>query len=294
MAEASGVREVAWLDCAGGGQVVVDGSFAYIGHMDAPHGTSVVDVADPQHPRIVAAIDIPPGLHSHKVRVANGVMLVNREHHGAGPPRGDFVGLRIFDVADPRQPREIARWACDGMGVHRFTFDGRYAYISPRDRGLCRQHRHDPRPRRSGDSPRRSGAGGCRASGPPAARPRPGKGRGASLPSSDPPRRSALRQLLAWRRGDPRHQRHEPPAMRLHHRLEPALRLADAQPWADRLARSAASLDAGRRRTRAPLDPAMSPELPRCALDGRHHRRDAPRAGEHVPGAGTRRQARRR
>src|SRR5215471_1955482 len=81
MSQSEGVRRLAWLDCAGGGQVAVDGQFAFIGHMEAPHGTSVVDVADPRNPRIVAEIDIPPGLHSHKVRVANGIMVVNREHH---------------------------------------------------------------------------------------------------------------------------------------------------------------------------------------------------------------------
>ncbi len=135
MGRGKGVRELAWLDCAGGGQVVVDGDFAYIGHMEAPHGTSVIDVADPRNPRIIAEIDIPPGLHSHKVRVANGIMLVNRERHGGGPAPADFVGLRIFDVADPRGPREIARWVCQGIGVHRFTFDGRYAYISPEIEG---------------------------------------------------------------------------------------------------------------------------------------------------------------
>lgn len=135
MGRGVGIRELAWFDCAGGGQIVVDGSFAYLGHMEAPHGTSVVDVTDPLKPKTVAAIDIPPGLHSHKVRVANGIMLVNRERHGGGPSPGDFVGLRIFDVADPHHPREIARWSCHGMGVHRFTFDGRYAYISPEIEG---------------------------------------------------------------------------------------------------------------------------------------------------------------
>src|SRR6185312_7323692 len=79
MGHGSGIREIAWLDCAGGGQVVLDGHHAYIGHMDPPHGTSVVDIADPANPRIVASIDIPFGLHSHKVRVANDIMVVNRE-----------------------------------------------------------------------------------------------------------------------------------------------------------------------------------------------------------------------
>ena len=53
MGHGAGIREVAWLDCAGSGQVVVEGDYAYLGHMDPPHGTSVVDVSDPRHPRIV-------------------------------------------------------------------------------------------------------------------------------------------------------------------------------------------------------------------------------------------------
>jgi hypothetical protein len=130
MGQGSGIREVAWIDIAGGGQVVVDGNHAYIGHMNPPHGTSVLDVSDPAKPRIIASIDIPTGLHSHKVRVANDVMLVNRERARGEMPEDDFVGLRIFDVSRPASPRDICHWECAGMGVHRFTFDGRYAYIS--------------------------------------------------------------------------------------------------------------------------------------------------------------------
>jgi hypothetical protein len=137
MADAKGIKEVAWLDCAGGGQVVIDGNYAYIGHIDAPNGTTIVDVEDPKNPRIVAEIAITPGFHSHKVRASNGVMVVNREHHGQSadgkkPGRG---GLVIYDIANPRAPKEIKHWECDGNGVHRFTFDGRYAYISPQVEG---------------------------------------------------------------------------------------------------------------------------------------------------------------
>ena len=133
MTIAKGVKQVAWFDCPGGGQVVVEDGYAFIGHMAPPHGTSVLDVRDPARPRQVAAIEVPRGLHSHKVRVANGLMLVNHEllapDRSAGPDRAG--GLGIYDVADPARPREIARWRCAGSGVHRFTFDGRYAYISP-------------------------------------------------------------------------------------------------------------------------------------------------------------------
>ena len=51
MGQGVGIKEVAWLDCAGGGQIVVDGNFAYIGHIDAPNGTTIVDVADPKNPQ---------------------------------------------------------------------------------------------------------------------------------------------------------------------------------------------------------------------------------------------------
>ena len=135
MGHGSGIREVAWLDIPGGGQVVLDGDHAYVGHMQPPHGTSVIDVKDPANPKIVASIDIPPGLHSHKVRVANDIMVVNRERTRGGMPDGDFVGLRIFDVSRPDKPRDICHWACAGTGVHRFTFDGRYAYISTEQEG---------------------------------------------------------------------------------------------------------------------------------------------------------------
>ena len=50
MGQGSGIREVAWIDIAGGGQVVVDGNHAYVGHMAPPNGTSVLDVSDPANP----------------------------------------------------------------------------------------------------------------------------------------------------------------------------------------------------------------------------------------------------
>jgi hypothetical protein len=133
VSKASGIREVGYFDCAGGGQVVVDGTTAYIAHMHAPDGTSVVDVSDPTTPRELATIAIPKGMHSHKVRAANGVMVVNREGVPSNHPGPDFTGggLGIFDISNPRAPREVCFWRCGGSGVHRFTFDGRYAYISP-------------------------------------------------------------------------------------------------------------------------------------------------------------------
>ena len=86
IASARGLKPVAWLDCPGGGQVSVDGTIAYVAHMKAPHGTSIVDVGDPARPRVLATLEVPPHTHSHKVRAANGLMLVNREVQPAQQP----------------------------------------------------------------------------------------------------------------------------------------------------------------------------------------------------------------
>src|SRR5204863_437754 len=77
-ASARGLKQVAYFDCPGGGQVVVDGRVAFIAHMKAPHGTTLVDVGDPAAPR----------------RLGNR-LYVSYWH-------GGFVILDIEDMARPR------------------------------------------------------------------------------------------------------------------------------------------------------------------------------------------------
>jgi hypothetical protein len=121
---------VAHIDIAGGGQVWVEGHTLYVGHMRNPNGTSILDVSDPRNPKLLATVPMPEGWHSHKVRVANGVMIVNHERFGQGT--SDFGGgLGIYDVGNPSKPKQLAKWQTAGKGVHRYSFDGRYAYISP-------------------------------------------------------------------------------------------------------------------------------------------------------------------
>jgi hypothetical protein len=79
---AKNLRRVARLDIPGGGQVAVDGGFAYIGHMKPPHGTSIIDVRDPANPRLVAMLELPSDhSHTHKVRVIGDVMIANVEQN---------------------------------------------------------------------------------------------------------------------------------------------------------------------------------------------------------------------
>src|SRR3989338_4336990 len=123
------IKQVGRMDLPGGGLVAVENGYAYVGHMDPPYGTSIVDVRDPKHPKLVSQLEVPAGIHSHKVRVSGDVMLVNYELYKANKEAQG--GLKIFDISNKAKPREIAFFKAGGRGVHRFTFDGRYAYISP-------------------------------------------------------------------------------------------------------------------------------------------------------------------
>ena len=127
------IKQVGNIDLPGGGQVVVEDEYAYVGHVEPPHGTSIVDVKDPKYPKIVAQLQVPEGLHSHKVQVKGDLMLVNYERYKTKQqPQG---GLKIFDISNCSKPREIAFFKAAGSGVHRFTFDGRYVYFSPQMEG---------------------------------------------------------------------------------------------------------------------------------------------------------------
>ena len=187
------------------------------------------------------------------------------------PVPADFRGgLGIYDVSTPAKPSEITNWNDDtASGVHRFDFDGRYAYISPTLDGYVGNimmilDLKDPAQAR-----RKSAAGGCRGNGQPAARRRPGKAAHRChhpLRYGQPP----LHQLLARRLRHPRHRRHDQAEVRLGPELAPPF------PWPTHTclrcrSRSRPPLHDGRRRGRGARRTTAVAGLP---VDRRHHRRE--------------------
>ncbi len=76
------IKRIGHIDIPGGGQIVVDNGYAYVGHMKPPHGTTILDISNPATPKVVATIDLPdPYSHTHKVRVVGDLMYTNVEQN---------------------------------------------------------------------------------------------------------------------------------------------------------------------------------------------------------------------
>ena len=69
------------------------------------------------------------------MRVAGDIMIINQEKFGKSSHADVGGGIDIYDVSDRTAAKLITEWRTIGGGVHRFDFDGRYAYISPTSEG---------------------------------------------------------------------------------------------------------------------------------------------------------------
>lgn len=113
-----------------GMQVMPHGDTLYVGHFGpSGKGTSILDISDPTSPRLVDQWDAPPGSHTHKVQVADGLLLVNHELFRSEGPAP--VGMAVYELADPRRPERIGFFDTGGRGIHRIVYEGGdRAYVS--------------------------------------------------------------------------------------------------------------------------------------------------------------------
>ena len=119
------------LDGAGDGmQVLREGDALYVGHFGTSGaGTSILDASDATDLRMVRQWRSPGGSHTHKVQVADGLLLVNHEQFRGDDPYS--AGMAVYDLGDPFDPQQIGWFDSTGRGVHRIVWTGgRYAYVS--------------------------------------------------------------------------------------------------------------------------------------------------------------------
>jgi hypothetical protein len=117
-------------------QVQKEGDALYVGHFGVSGaGTSILDASDPTALRLVSQSRAPHGTHTHKVQVADGLLLVNHERFRGGDPWS--AGMAVHDLADPFAPRQVGWFDSTGLGVHRIVWmGGDHAYVSATPEGF--------------------------------------------------------------------------------------------------------------------------------------------------------------
>jgi hypothetical protein len=128
-----GFRLIGESDLAGYGdgmQVMPFGDALYVGHFGTSGmGTTILDVSDPAAPVVVRQWMAPAGSHTHKVQIADGLLLVNHELFRSEGPAP--VGMSVYDLTDPFDPRRIGFLDTGGRGIHRIVYEGgSHAYVS--------------------------------------------------------------------------------------------------------------------------------------------------------------------
>jgi len=120
------IRHLCRMEVPGGGQIVIQGRFAYVGHQHGPEGKTILEISDPRQPKVLSRLMTSHSWsHSHKVRVVGDLMLVNSEIE---PSKGDRLsspdgGIRIYDITTPANPKLITFVKTHALGVHRFDVD---------------------------------------------------------------------------------------------------------------------------------------------------------------------------
>lgn len=103
---AHNVSAIASLDIPGGGQVIAQDGYVYVGHMRPPHGTSIIDVRDPDNPTIVGHIPPPSNAsHTHKVRVVGDLLISNVEQDR----RHFFRKAALIDATETTLREQLGR-----------------------------------------------------------------------------------------------------------------------------------------------------------------------------------------
>lgn len=136
--QASGLSLLAHHDLGGHGdgfQVIKRGTWLYVAHLGkSPMALSILDCSDPSAPRLVRQVPHPPKTRCHKVQIVGDVMIQNAEepYWLRGKPGPEpMSGMRVFDLSDPTDPREIAFYPAGRRGTHRLWYEqAPYAHIA--------------------------------------------------------------------------------------------------------------------------------------------------------------------
>jgi len=104
----------------------------FLAHESAPMCLSIIDVTQPQDPRIITQLPVEaPFARCNSLGLSGTTLAVAHQVDKVGQPS---AGMDLYDVADPAHPKKLSHFDTSGphsRGVHYLWFtDGRYAYLS--------------------------------------------------------------------------------------------------------------------------------------------------------------------
>lgn len=101
--------------------------YLYMGHL-WHRGWTILDVTDPTCPDHVAFIPGPDNTWTIQIQVADGKMIsaLERIAPGWGGAEGKpySEGFLIWDLSDPKKPRQLGHYPTHSTGTHRNFYDG--------------------------------------------------------------------------------------------------------------------------------------------------------------------------
>ncbi len=104
----------------------------FLAHESAPTCFSAIDVTNTAKPTVITQVNtVTSDIRCNSLGLSGTTLVVAHQTNKVGLPNG---GMRVFDVADPAHPKELAFFDTSGpfsRGVHFVAFvDGRYAYLA--------------------------------------------------------------------------------------------------------------------------------------------------------------------
>jgi hypothetical protein len=117
----------------------------FLAHESAPMCVSIIDVTKPEDPKVISQIPAPSTLlRCNSLGLSGTTMVVAHQSEKAGI-KG--VGMDVYDVADPGQPKRLAYFDTSGphsRGVHYLWFaEDRYAYLSTGSNDFTPHNKND-------------------------------------------------------------------------------------------------------------------------------------------------------
>jgi hypothetical protein len=121
-------------------RVSKDGKYAYTSNYQ---GASIVDVSNPEKPRVVSRIKNDPSVQSQYIDVLENILVINQDRVRDEKIKTWEGGIRLYDISDPAKPRELSFFKTDVQprrGVHGFWLhedpkQGKFAFITTSKEG---------------------------------------------------------------------------------------------------------------------------------------------------------------